>query len=412
MRQRRPAYVLALLGVLVAPAGAAGAATAPPAPPVAVVRPLDLATLGGPFAATDYSNAWLVNERGQVAGTYYDAAAEVTRPFFWRGRGAPVRMTGLPDVDLYPVDMNDSGQVLVITPAGGLAPVPRTWLWSPSGRVQPVEVPGALGTAGVDLNERGQVLAGWTTPGTPPWPTTGFWLYNRVGVWAAGRMTPVPGLPSVAEAPVVRGAAINDAGVVVGDASVTARPGPFAWRSDGRTLTDITPPGANDAVPADINERGEVAIGSRTTDTENPYVWRAGRFRKVSLPGAGALGTTLPGTRVLGDRGDLLVNDRYTSYLWRDGRASRLPEPPQAETTFPATLNDVGQVVGNASLTGPDYVYRGYLAERDRVVELGTVGGRFSNAMAVNDSGTVAGSADTSPDLETSRTHAVVWRVP
>lgn len=83
------------------------------------------------------------------------------------------------------------------------------------------------------------------------------------------------------------------------------------------------------------------------------------------------------------------------------------------ERLFEATayaLNDAGQVVGSSTLAVGDTVTRrAFVWDRTLGMrQLGTLGGRSDEAVAVNTHGQIVGISET-PALET---HAVLWEVP
>jgi probable HAF family extracellular repeat protein len=75
------------------------------------------------------------------------------------------------------------------------------------------------------------------------------------------------------------------------------------------------------------------------------------------------------------------------------------------EQSFASALNDRGQVAGwIADAAGQPHAVR-WEADGSRV-ELGTLGGRYSQALAINEAGDVAGVSETASGVP----HAFVWR--
>ncbi len=152
-----------------------------------------------------------INERGDVSGRVHNDGGTVQHGFFWR----------------------DGVMTVFRAPVG-------------DGYVEPEA-----------MNDRGEVIGSYTAAGsTVPRPFR----------WHAGRMTDLlAGRPGGGHA-----YAINNAGVVVGDAGGR----PALWRA-GRTI-DLGTPGRT-GTALEINERGDVAGTSTSTADARAFRWRAGR---------------------------------------------------------------------------------------------------------------------------------------
>ncbi|MFC5478308.1 hypothetical protein [Massilia suwonensis] len=133
-------------------------------------RPTNLGTLGGSIAGTAF-----VNERGEAAGTSYDANDANDAGFFWsRGSGmVPIgtRNGGSRTV----ADLNDRGEVVgdTATAAGSTA-----YQWSRARGLVPLPRAGALESDVFDINNRSEIVGGvrrpsgwraalWRGPGAP-----------------------------------------------------------------------------------------------------------------------------------------------------------------------------------------------------------------------------------------------------
>jgi probable HAF family extracellular repeat protein len=150
-------------------------------------------------------------------------------------------------------------------------------------------------------------------------------------------------------------------------------------------MRDLGTLGGPDAWAASINERGQVVGWAYTDSTPNeatgtpnqhPFLWEHGKM--VDL---GTLGGTLA---VAG------------SFTWPGGRA----------------INNQGLIVGTSNLAG-DQTHHAFLwercnsRERGSLRDLGTLGGKNSEAFWVNDTGEIVGRADFSP--ESSDRHGFLW---
>nr|MDT0663493.1 hypothetical protein [Micromonospora sp. DSM 115978] len=154
----------------------------------------------------------------------------------------------------------------------------------------------------------------------------------------------------------------------------------------------------------DLNDRGQVA-GSlehpRDATPAQPFRWQDGEFTLLEVP-EGMSGRALK----MNNRGDALgevVNsDRSIemAVLWR-GTSMTVLSPPGGGMVRAFDLNDRGQVVGDYWPSGTDLL-RPFRWERGRFIDLlpgrpDSVGGAYD----INESGEIAGFADT---------RAVLWR--
>jgi probable HAF family extracellular repeat protein len=226
-----------------------------------------------------------INNRDQVVG-YIDAfGGGHDQAFLWQD-GVFTLLPGPADTDVEAVDVNDRGQVLLnLFRFSDNGSEVRGVVWNDGA---PTDI-GTLGdrqTSPVAINNRGEVV-GYTTDADG---------VVRPFVWSRGRMTDL--LAGTAE---TRGwaAAINDSGVVVGQAGLRA----VVWQ--GGWMTRVGPPaGTSEAVV--VNNRGDVggiyyADGTSPEAGVRAFSWRSGRLTVFdSLPGS--WGVTVSG---IDDRGRL-----------------------------------------------------------------------------------------------------------
>ncbi|MEV6633645.1 hypothetical protein AB0M54_23130 [Actinoplanes sp. NPDC051470] len=104
--------------------------------------------------------------------------------------------------------------------------------------------------------------------------------------------------------------------------------------------------------------------------------------------------------RGVNNRGQVLVDVRT---LWQNGRYTDLGSLG-GDYTRAAALNDAGEVVGESNRADGDY--HAFLWRRGRMIDLGTLGGTTSTALAIGVNGHVAGNA-TLPD---GSEHVFLWR--
>ena len=310
---------------------------------------------------------------------------------------------------------------------------------------------GTLGgnrSGGAGINEHG-VTVGWSETGT--------------GTVRAFRRP--PGGPMIAlEGTGATAAAVNDAGVVVGSATVDGGGGAAViWDAEG-TLHSLADLGLDldPAVLVDINDDG-VAVGVRTApervraflldiDTATveflPFalhdngaedhqahaindagavvgevcsesrgcravLWRAGSHEPVLL---GAPEGWIAGVAVDVDDhgtvvGQIVDATRESTVLWRPGSYDdpALIEPPEGKLFTGRSINDRGQVVGTlVAPMGPGGLTAAvWDARTGAFTGLGGLGGRLSLPVDINDAGLAIGTAST-PD-GSADTHAVLY---
>ena len=230
-------------------------------------------------------------------------------------------------------------------------------------------LPGADFSSGASaINARGWIAGSSATTD----PLTGMPV-ARAALWTGDRIIDLGNFGG----PVSLAITLNNVGQVVGAAINTVLdPFPlfvpptqsraFIWQ--GGVMQDLGTLGGPDAMALSINERGQVAGMSYTdpNETVNPttgmptvhaFLWEHGTITDL-----GTLGGTVSGPGVPGGEGSLIVNER-------------------------------GQVIGNASLTG-DLIFHPFLWDHGELKDLGTLGGDNGAAVWLTDTGEVLGEAD------------------
>lgn len=187
---------------------------------------------------------------------------------------------------------------------------------------------------------------------------------------------------------------INAAGQVLG---VDENNVPFVTTTDGeRTSLGIR--GEASTVGLTINEAGTVFGYEDDLDRGRIPVQHDGTSWS-EVPGVGELASithAAPGDRLVGFR---YLETGPRSVLLEGGEEQSLPLPDRIHTAFGASQT---RVVGMFETEAGET--HGYVVEEEKLVDLGTLGGPNSNALAVNEAGDVVGVAETSD----GSVHAVV----
>lgn len=236
-------------------------------------------------------------------------------------------------------------------------------------------LPGGYSTWPTSISENG-LIAGSAINGVLD-PITG-WPEETAIIWRRGKITNLGTLGGYESG----AGMVNSRGQVTGF-SGNATPDPYslfglgtqtrAFLWDERNgMQDIGTLGGPDAASPFINERGQIAGFSYTSDMAvDPFLWQppTERHPKSKMIDLGTLGGTF------GAEGDGLA------------------------------LNNGGQVVGASNLAGDVYSHPFLWTKPGPMRDLGTLGGPSGAANAINEAGEVVGLADTVTSID-----AFLWR--
>lgn len=271
---------------------------------------------------------------------------------------------------------------------------------------------GGSASVGTGLNAAGDVVGGSTLPGQAQ--------EGRAFLWRDGAMADLEGLPGGGRSD---GISINGAGWIVGTAS--APPGVYGgvsyqfpithavlWRNG--SITDLVPHGRECFAYA-VNDAGQV-VGTATLDGWwRPFQWEHGHFINLSAVGPWAWDVASD----INNHGHIVGNfsrrgsvDFSTAFQWVDGEITDLGAVAGGRACRANAISDSGWVVGTAAREpGKQYLTpnfggsglswvgyggypsRAYLWEGDSALDLGTLGGERSEAHAVNNRGLIVGWA-------------------
>jgi hypothetical protein len=192
-----------------------------------------------------------INDRGQIAGSYYDDPAATCLRDFLRDRNGRFTRIDFPAPGTTQLlDINDRGQIAgSYRPSAGGAcsdTVPlRGFLRDERGRFTTIQIPGARQVQALGINARGQIVGDYLAADG----TTHGYLRDH------GRIITVDGLAGAAGATVFD---INDHAQMVGLYYGSA--GEFhAFSLRGGRYTSIDAPGVTYTLPFGVNNRGQIA---------------------------------------------------------------------------------------------------------------------------------------------------------
>jgi len=189
-------------------------------------------------------------------------------------------------------------------------------------------------------------------------------------------------------------AAINNRGQVVGWSTTSAGDvHAFLW--EGGVMVDLgTAPGGSQSYAVDINNRGQiVGISQTAASGARAFLWQNGAMTDL----AGQSGHRLNPVAI-NDRGQVVGLCGTQACLWERGTIVDLGALAEGRASVARSINNHGEIVGwSETSTGRIHAVRWV---RGRIEDLDPTPDGFTEAVAVNDRGEIAGSV---------ASNAVVW---
>jgi probable HAF family extracellular repeat protein len=166
-----------------------------------------------------------------------------------------------------------------------------------------------------------------------------------------------------------------------------------AFLYDGRTMIDLGTMGGNSSEAAANNAHGHVVGWARFGDHTRAFLYDGTMHDLGTLGGADAQAFGInDGGQVTGRAAT--ADGVSRGFLYQGGSMKALHSPGTGAGSAGWTINAAGQVGGDYAAL--DNAVRGFLGGVcDCAAELGTLGGRQSSVVALNDGGQAAGASDT-----------------
>jgi probable HAF family extracellular repeat protein len=349
---------------------------------------VDLGTLGGPQSEVGNQPIPFATRQDAFVGTADTSLSDPFAPndnpafngdpfvqhtFVWRDGtitdlGALGSQPG--ENSSWPASVNARGDIAGASDNGTMDPLgyeeANAVLWK-DGRIINLGTLGGTESLAFFLNDRDQVVGAAANLVTDPVSMFGFGTQTRAFLWQDGTMRDLGTLGG----PDAAAFFINDAGQVAGNSYTNSTPNPatgsptthpFMWQNGH--MKDLGTLGGTQATTGTwgaLNDRGEVVGQSNLPGdlTFHPFVWNGHAITDLGTFG-GDLGaaswisdhgqvvgwadTSQTLTPPLGEPGDQL----YQAFLWDHGVMTNLGTAPGDRCSVANSINDRGQVVGNA----------------------------------------------------------------
>ncbi len=188
--------------------------------------------------------------------------------------------------------------------------------------------------------------------------------------------------------------AINNAGQIVGEYSTGFARSGFAW--SGGVFTELDSPDFTEGTATAINGAGQIAGYARSFVVDNEVravTWSGKTPTELSVFG-GSGSSIVTGINRAGDLSGQYVRDDGARAFARLGGVDVDLGTLGGDFAYAAAINSAGHVVGISALDNETtWLSHAFLYANGKMTDLGTLGGSLSSATAINDRGQIVGNA-------------------
>lgn len=338
------------------------------------------------------SDAVDINSVGHVTGHFWNGSAN--HSYFWTSTAGAVDLGTLGGGSTDARALNDADQVTGSSDTNNYKT--RAFLWKAGTGMVDLGSDSEQSSVGRFINASGAVAGDLVNPSGD----------NKGFYYAAGTRTLVNGLPL----PDTTAVGITDGGRVGGHSrNVAGYIKAFTWTA-GEGMTELATPAGYHSFAVATSSAGHVlgSYGYSNTNTVGWFLWTPHSGPEVDLLSGSndGNGTTIQiieafavnaSGQVAGSAQIQIQPNAPTGglFVWTVAGGIKGYSTPLSNGILPAAINDAGQVVGSMYVSNYQTHAFSWTAASG-FLDLGTLGGATSTAVAVNKIGQVTGTADTS----------------
>ncbi len=161
--------------------------------------------------------------------------------------------------------------------------------------------------------------------------------------------------------------------------------------------------GGNFSTANDINNLNQVVGSSYTSYGTHAFLWENGTMHDL-----GTLGGIESWAAGINSRGQVVGHSETSAgnirgFIWENGVMTELSTLPGGTESRASAINGLGQIVGRANTSTGEW--HAVLWDNNNIIDLGTLGGVFSQANDINNLGQIVGTSKNSNGLD----RAFLW---